>query len=145
LNIGHNAAAKAFSRHPYNSIASITEKYGFDRYLSEKVNKDYGSLLRTDDVSVCQTDFTSPNVLVSEKGLIVIDWEWVRRGCGATDVGQCRSCSFLDRFRGGRGLLPALLSSYTGAAKSDRALVKQIVVQYGVNVNILAGGSSLIG
>jgi Ser/Thr protein kinase RdoA (MazF antagonist) len=135
LNIGHNAAAEAFSRHPYNSIASIMEKYGFDPSLGKKISEDYGSLLQMDDVCVCHGDFTSPNVLVSEKGLIVIDWEWVRRGCGATDVGQfAASCYFLDRFRGGRGLLPAFLSGYTGAAKPDRTFVKRILVQYGVNI-----------
>jgi Phosphotransferase enzyme family len=135
LNIGYNAAAEAFSRHPYNSLAGIMEKYGFDSSLGKRVNEDYGTLLRRDDGSVCHGDFTSPNVLISEKGLIVIDWEWVRRGCGATDVGQfAASCYLLDRFRGGRGLLPAFLSSYTGAAKPDRAFVKRIVVQYAVNI-----------
>lgn len=57
---------------------------------------------------------------------MVVDWELVRRGCGATDVGQFAAESWLlDRFRGGRGLLKAFLEGYQEEA---------------ANVDIVEGG-----
>ena len=74
-------------------------------------------------------------MLVSKKGLTVIDWEWVRRSCGATDVGQfAASCYFLDQFRGGRGMLRVFLRSYVEATKPDHAFVKRVMVQFGVHI-----------
>ena len=47
----------------------------------------------------------------------------MRRGCGATDVGQFAAEAWLlDRFRGGRGLLPAFLRSYRETAKHKEGL-----------------------
>lgn len=67
----------------------------------------------------------------------------VRRGTGATDVGQFAAEAFLlDRFRGGRGLLPAFLNSYAAARKNDadgattlsKEWLKRMVVHWAVHI-----------
>ena len=66
---------------------------------------------------------------------MVVDWELVRRGCGATDVGQfAAEASLLDRFRGNRGLLPAFLSGYKEARRLGDDFIKRVAVHMGVHL-----------
>ena len=68
---------------------------------------------------MCHGDFWPGNILVGgRQRLAVVDWEMVRSGCRGTDVGQFAAEAWLlDRFRGGRGLLPAFLSAYRETAQ----------------------------
>ena len=124
LDIGNNKTAKAIYRYSYSNLATSLSKYGLDPSIGEQVDRDYGSLLATDDECMCHGDFWPGNILVGGgQKLAVVDWEMVRRGCGATDVGQFAAEAWLlDRFRGGRGLLPAFLSSYRETAKHKEGL-----------------------
>lgn len=124
LDIGNNKTAKAIYRYSYSNLATSLSKYGLDPSIGEQVDRDYGSLLATDDGCMCNGDFWPGNILVgSGQRLTVVDWEMVRRGCGATDIGQFAAEAWLlDRFRGGRGLLPAFLSSYRETAKQKEGL-----------------------
>ena len=124
FDIGNNKTAKAIYRYSYSNLATSLSKYGLDPSIGEQVDRDYGSLLATDDGCMCHGDFWPGNVLVGNgQRLTVVDWEIVRRGCGATDVGQFAAEAWLlDRFRGRRGLLPAFLSSYRETAKHKEGL-----------------------
>ena len=124
LDIGNNKTAKAIYRYSYSNLATSLSKYGLDPSIGEQVDGGYGSLLATDDGCMCHGDFWPGNILVGGgQRLTVVDWEMVRRGCGATDVGQFAAEAWLlDRFRGGRGLLPAFLSSYRETAKHEEGL-----------------------
>jgi hypothetical protein len=115
-DVGDNAVAKAMYRHSYRGLAGALEAFGQARSVGERADAEFGALLAGDDGVVCHGDFWPGNVLVGEEGqrgpvLTVVDWEMVRRGCGATDVGQFAAEAWLlDRFRGGRGLLRAFLA-----------------------------------
>ena len=124
FDIGNNKTAKAIYRYSYSNLAAALSKYGLDPSIGEEVDRDYGSLLATDDECMCHGDFWPGNVLVGGgQKLTVVDWEIVRRGCGATDVGQFAAEAWLlDRFRGGRGLLPAFLGAYRETAKHKEVL-----------------------
>ena len=124
LDIGDNKTAKAIYRYSYSNLATALSKYGLDPSIGEEVDRDYGSLLATDDKRMCHGDFWPGNILVgSGQKLTVVDWEMVRRGCGATDVGQFAAEAWLlDRFRGGKGLLPAFLSAYRETAQHKEGL-----------------------
>ena len=101
------------SRFSYSVLATSLAKFDFDPAFGEQMNSDYGSLLQSDNDCVCHGDFWPGNVLLREQNLTLVDWEMVRRGCGATDLGQFAAEAFmLDRFRGGRGLLAAFLQGY---------------------------------
>ena len=120
LDIGDNKTAKAVYRFSYSNLATALSKYGLDPSIGERVDEYYGSLLSRDDECVCHGDFWPGNVLVDGQRLMVVDWEIVRRGCGATDVGQFAAEAWLlDRFRGGKGLLSAFLSGYCANTKQD--------------------------
>lgn len=116
FEIGDNVTAKAIYRHSYSNLAATATRYGLDAALGERIDKTYGALLQHDNECFCHGDFLPGNVIVggdSKARLMVVDWEMVRRGCGATDVGQFAAEAWLlDRFRGGRGLLPAFLEGY---------------------------------
>ena len=134
-DIGDNVTAKYIYRHAYANAPAAAEKLGLDPSLAERVNREYGSLLNTDDQSLCHGDLWPGNMLVSDRGLMVVDWEMVRRGCGATDVGQfAAEAYFLDRFRGNRGLLSAFLSGYKQARKLEDNFIKRVAVHMGVHM-----------
>ena len=133
--IGDNKTAKAIYRYSYANVAEVLRKYGHDPALGEQVNEQYGSLLQSDDECICHGDFWPGNVLLDEQKLTVVDWEMVRRGCGATDVGQFAAEAFLlDRFKGGRGLLPAFLSGYRGDRKFDGEFLQRVGIHMGVHL-----------
>lgn len=99
-------------------LSSVLANQGYDPALGDRINTAYGSLIETDDVCVCHTDMWPGNILIPDdqsKGLnlVVIDWEVARNGDGVTDVGHfAGEAFFLDRLRGGRGLLNAFLEAY---------------------------------
>ena len=134
VDIGDHQAGKAMYRYCYYTMAGTLEQYGFDPSLGARINDEYGSLLLTDDDCICHGDFWPNNMLLRGHHVTVVDWEMCRRGCGATDVGQFAAESYLlDRFRGGRGLLPAFLRGYHDADKSVVSL-KRVAVHVGAHL-----------
>ncbi|KAF2095133.1 kinase-like protein [Rhizodiscina lignyota] len=138
VDIGDNTIAKNIYRWSSKHLAGALEKYGFDKSLGDTVNEEYGLLLATDDVCVCHGDFWPGNVLVGSDGkLTIVDWEMVRRGTGATDVGQFAAETWLlDRFRGGRGMLDAFLKGYmeVSGGKPSKEFAKRVVVHWGTHI-----------
>ena len=137
--IGDNEAAKRIYRHCYNRLGSALDAYAMDGELGTRINDKYGSLLETDDECICHGDFWPGNILFGQHGsdvATVIDWEMVRRGCGATDVGQFAAEAYLlDRFRGSRGLLPAFLTGYRKTAiKLDESFAIRVGVHFGTHL-----------
>jgi aminoglycoside phosphotransferase (APT) family kinase protein len=136
--IGDTKTAKFMYRYSYRNLHTALSTFGYDVAMAEKIDAEFGSLLATDDEVVCHGDFWPGNVLVGDDGkLTVVDWEMVRRGNGATDVGQFAAEAFLlDRFRGGRGLLPAFLNSYAEARgkELEKEFVKRVAVHWAVHV-----------
>ncbi|KAF2128403.1 kinase-like protein [Dothidotthia symphoricarpi CBS 119687] len=145
---GNNPVGLSIYRHSYSNLHTALKKYGYDTKLAERINEDFGSLIATDDECICHGDFWPGNVLVrlndipdgKPADLTIVDWEMVRRGTSATDVGQFAAEAFLlDRFRGGRGLRPAFLRAYIMARESDgmqigKTWVKRMVVHWAVHV-----------
>lgn len=134
-DIGDNVTAKYIYRHSYVNAPLAAKALGLDPSLAEGINAKYGSLLATDDECVCHGDFWPGNVLVGKQGLMIVDWELVRRGCGATDVGQFAAEAYLlDRFQGNRALLPAFLSGYKQARELKDDFIKRVAVHMGVHL-----------
>ena len=137
IAIGDNRTAKVIYRFAYIHLAAALQKYDQDSSLAEQIDAQYGSLLQTDDECVCHGDFWPGNVLINDpRELKIVDWEMVRRGCGATDVGQfAAEAHLLDHFRGGRGLRPAFLKGYRAAAgELDSQFVKRVGIHMGVHL-----------
>ena len=134
--IGDNKTAKAIYRFSYHHLAAALQKYDQDPSLAEQIDAEYGSLLQTDDECVCHGDFWPGNVLINNEGrLKIVDWEMVRRGCGATDVGQfAAEAHLLDRFRGGRGLRAAFLKGYRATGELDSRFLKRVAIHMGVHL-----------
>ena len=134
-DIGNNVTGKAIYRHAYTHTSAAAKSFDLDSTLGERINTDYGSLLSTDDECVCHGDFWPGNVLVSDRDLTIVDWEMVRRGCGATDVGQFAAEAYLlDRFRGNRGLLSAFLSGYRQLGELAAQFVQRAAIHMGVHL-----------
>jgi thiamine kinase-like enzyme len=143
---GHsnNPVAVKVYRYSYNNLHTAFSQFGHDPQLALRINEEFGSMFQTDDECMCHGDFWPGNVLVrSDKmqpfELTVVDWELVRRGTSATDVGQFAAEAFLlDRFRGGRSLRSAFLNAYAAAREDTTALSKtwlrRIVIQWAVHV-----------
>lgn len=52
--------------------------------------------------------------------MAVVDWEMVRRGCGATDAGQFAAEAWLlERFHGEKGLLGAFLGGNRDGGREE--------------------------
>lgn len=134
--IADNQTAKSMYRFAYTRLASALQKYDLDPSLAEQIDAQYGSLLQTDDECVCHGDFWPGNVLINDQGsLTIVDWEMVRRGCGATDVGQfAAEAHLLDRFRGGRGLRAAFLRGYRGTSELEKQFLKRVAIHMGVHL-----------
>ena len=130
-----NVTAKHIYRHSYRNAPAAAKRFGLNPVLAESVNLKYGNMLSTDDECVCHGDFWPGNILVGDQGLTVVDWEMVRRGCGATDVGQFAAEAYLlDRFHGNKGLLSAFLSGYKQARDLEDDFVKRVQVHMGVHL-----------
>lgn len=152
-DIGDNKVAKHIYRTSYRGLGGALSKLGNDgtAELGEAVDGEFGALLNTDDEVVCHGDFWPGNVLVGDAvhkagvdlQLTIVDWEMVRRGTGATDVGQFAAEAFLlDRFRGNRGLRITFLTTYAEAAKEGlgewkgkgKEFVTRTAVHWGTHV-----------
>lgn len=137
-----NKVGKSVYRYCYQNLATALEANGFDHTLGERINEKYGSLLEEiDDVCVCHGDFWPGNIILSDhveakdRVLTVADWEMVRSGEGATDVGQFAAEAWLlDRFHGGRGLLNAFLKGYMDSRKLERDSAVRVAVQIGTHL-----------
>ncbi|KAI4918460.1 hypothetical protein J4E90_002844 [Alternaria incomplexa] len=140
----NNPIAVSVYRYSYNDLHTALTQFGHDPQLADFVNEKFGSLLATDDECICHGDFWPGNILVRDLELqlvelTVVDWEIVRRGTSATDVGQFAAEAFLlDRFRGGRGLLSAFLNAYITARGHAEVLGKawltRMVVHWAVHI-----------
>ena len=137
MAIGDNQTAKSIYRFAYTNLASALQKYDQDPSLAEQIDAQYGSLLETDDECVCHGDFWPGNVLWTEPNeLTVVDWEMVRRGCGATDVGQfAAEAHLLEHFRGCRSLRKAFLGSYGWSRRDlDDRFIRRVAIHMGVHL-----------
>ncbi|CAF9934246.1 MAG: hypothetical protein ALECFALPRED_005895 [Alectoria fallacina] len=136
MAIGDNGTATSMYRFAYTRLAGALQKYDQDPSLAQQIDAQYGSLLQTDDECVCHGDFWPGNVLINHQGrLAIVDWEMVRRGCGATDAGQfAAEAHLLDRFRGGRGLRTAFLTGYRGTRELDKWFLKRVAIHMGVHL-----------
>ena len=139
MDIGDAKTAKAVYRFNYNNLATSLNEYGHDPKLGEQINEEFGSLLATDDKSICHGDFWPGNVLVRTNPLrlTIVDWEMTRRGNGVTDVGQFAAESWLlDRFRGGEGMMGAFLHAYRAGREVDWPMDdrRRVAVQFGTHI-----------
>ncbi|KAI4691267.1 uncharacterized protein J4E84_003558 [Alternaria hordeiaustralica] len=140
----NNPIAVNVYRYSYNDLHTALTQFGHDPQLAVLVNEKFGSLLETDDECICHGDFWPGNILVHDAELrpvelTIVDWEMVRRGTSATDVGQFAAEAFLlDRFRGGRGLLGVFLNAYIAARGHTEVLGKawltRMVVHWAVHI-----------
>lgn len=136
-----NKVGKSVYKYSYNNLAVALEKHGYEKGLGESINAKFGALLESDDICVCHGDFWPGNILLSdhvdslEKRVMVVDWEMVRNGNGATDVGQFAAEAWLlDRFRGGRGLLDSFLKGYLEERELEREDCVRVAVQFGTHL-----------
>lgn len=138
VEIGDHQTAKHIYRFCYSNLASTASQYNLDSSLGERIDGEYGKLLQSDDECVCHGDFWPGNIIVgaAPEQLMVVDWEMVRRGCGATDVGQFAAESYLlDRFRGQRGLLASFLAGYGEEREGlSKAWFKRVAVHVGAHL-----------
>ena len=134
--IGDNRTAKSIYRFAYTHLAGALRKYDQDPSLAEQIDTQYGSLLQIDDECICHGDFWPGNVLINDQSrLKIVDWEMVRRGCGATDVGQfAAEAHLLDHFRGGKGLRAAFLKGYGAIGELDSRFIKRVAIHMGVHL-----------
>jgi len=139
----NNPIAVNIYRHSYENLHTALSQFGHDPQLAHRIDEEFGGLLEMEDECVCHGDFWPGNVLVRPKEdeslLTIVDWELVRRGTSATDVGQFAAEAFLlDRFRGGRGLLSAFLGSYittlTDTTLPGKTWLCRMVVHWAVHV-----------
>jgi aminoglycoside phosphotransferase (APT) family kinase protein len=141
--------AKTIYRHSSKNLQSALTEYGYDSSLGERINATFGSLLQSDDVSVCHGDFWPGNILLSDTTisseetappplvLTVVDWEMTRNGFGVTDIGQFSAEAWLlDRFRGDRGLLDAFLKGYLAerGAPLGREEQRRVAIHFGTHI-----------
>jgi Ser/Thr protein kinase RdoA (MazF antagonist) len=140
LDVGENGVARTIYRHSYNNVSRTLAQFGHDKELGDYINSTYGSLLQTDHQTQAHGDFWPGNVLVSSLSplkLTIVDWEMSRRGVGATDVGQFAAEAWLlDRFRGGKGLLPAFLRAYAAERRENLKPEdeERVAVQFGTHL-----------
>ena len=130
----NNKVGMDITRFSYKYLHTIFKEFGHSEELGHKIDEHFGSLIEEDEECVCHGDFWPGNVVlqkdVSGRGpyvLTVVDWEMVRVGNGATDVGQFAAEAFLlDRFHGNKGLHAAFI----------RAYFRSSAVSYGVKERI---------
>lgn len=136
-----NKVGKTTYRYCYENLGNALENNGCDKMIGERINERYGSLLQTDNDCVCHGDFWPGNILISDHAeaenqvLMVVDWEMVRTGNGATDVGQFAAEAWLlDRFHGGKGLFDAFLNGYLNGGKLGHESAVKVAVQFGTHL-----------
>ncbi|KAJ4303087.1 hypothetical protein N0V90_001978 [Kalmusia sp. IMI 367209] len=147
----NNPTGVTIYRHSYRNLATAFSQYGHDVSLAEYIDTEFGSRLATENECICHGDFWPGNVLVKFKNeddeqvdLTIVDWEMTRRGISATDVAQfCAEAFLLDRFRGGRELLPTFLNAYLVARQGSvdgsgsrigKEWIRRLAVHWAVHV-----------
>ena len=136
-DIGDNKAGREIYRYAYAGLERTFKKWGMEEALGKRINDRYGAMLSTDNECVCHGDCWPGNFLVSDEidRLTVVDWEMTRRGNGATDVGQFAAEAFLlDRFCGGRGLMPAFIEAYRDTTAISKDFAERIAVNFGTHL-----------
>lgn len=157
-NSNNNPVALLLYRHAYTNLHLALSQFGHDKQLGVRIDNEYGALIASDDECICHGDFWPGNILLQRARvskqesttttttttmarLTVVDWELVRRGTSATDVGQFAAEAFLlDRFKGGRGLFAAFLAAYVKARETgdggavDSTWFRRMVVHCAVHV-----------
>lgn len=116
----NNDVGVRIARYTYNRLSAVLKQYGYDETLGDEINAYFGALIEKDEECVCHGDFWPGNVMlqsnVPERGpyvVTVIDWEMVRVGNSATDVGQFAAEAFLlDKIYGDKGLRAAFIKAY---------------------------------
>ena len=137
MDIGNNMAGKEVYRYAYAGLDRTFKKWGMKEALGKRINDKYGAMLGTDDECVCHGDCWPGNFLVSDEmdQLTIVDWEMSRRGSGATDVAQFAAEAFmLDRFRGGRGLMPAFIESYQDRTTISKDFAERVAIHFGTHL-----------
>lgn len=119
----NNHVGMTIARYTYRNLAeALRQATQNEEYakMGTLIDDWFGSLISADKESVCHGDFWPGNVMLQGSSatggpsrLTVIDWEMVRVGNSATDVGQFAAEAFLlDRFHGGKGLHTSFIRSY---------------------------------
>lgn len=116
----NNKVGVTIARYTYTNMAESFRQTGHSAELGVLINDYFGEQITLDKDGVCHGDFWPGNVLLQGRAasqgprvLTVVDWEMVRVGNGATDVGQFAAEAFLlDRFYGNKGLHAAFIRSY---------------------------------
>jgi 5-methylthioribose kinase len=154
----NNGTAKQLARVSYNSLGNMLELCGHDRKLGERINEKFGSKLETDRVCLCHGDFWPGNFMLEDSEsdikveeaeraplLTIIDWELVRLGNGATDIGQFAAMAWLlDRFHGGKSLMGSFLAAYLRERQLDEKDKIRVVVHFGVCLVFYTEASKLV-
>ena len=147
-----NKVAQSVFRYTYNGLASILTHHGYDPALGERINSKFGTEDALDKTCLCHGDFWLSNIQLEnedpdiqvEEGestklrtpvLTIIDWENVRVGNGATDVGRLAADSWLlDRFNGGKGMFENFLKAYLAKRPLKQHDKIRLVVQFAVHI-----------
>lgn len=111
----NNMTGVQIGRYAYRELHTVLVEYGHDEGLGIEIDWRFGGMIASDAECVVHGDFWPGNIVLDHgemnQGLInlkVIDWEMVRIGNSATDVGQFaaeaflldRSCGHTDGLRG---------------------------------------------
>ncbi|KAH6622316.1 kinase-like domain-containing protein [Boeremia exigua] len=107
-------------RYAYKNLADLFRRTGHKAELAKDIDDYFGGRISRDRESVCHGDFSPGNIMLQSNVktgtpcvLTVIDWEAVRVGNSATDVGQFAAEAFLlDEYHGGKGLRAAFIQAY---------------------------------
>ena len=144
--------AESVFRYTYNGVASVLRQHGHDPALGERINAKFGTEAVLDKTCLCHGDFWLPNIQLENQNpvikaeeeedlkrrapaLSVIDWENVRVGNGATDVGRFAADSWLlDRFHGDRGMFEAFLKAYLTENPLQRRDKIRLAVHFAVHI-----------
>ncbi|KAJ4989423.1 phosphotransferase enzyme family protein [Stagonosporopsis vannaccii] len=140
----NNDVGVNIARYTYTNLAETLRRTGHDAELGKLINDYFGGQIKADRGSVCHGDFWPGNVLLQSSlatqgpwVLTVIDWEMVRIGCSATDVGQFAAEAFLlDRFYGNKGLHTAFIRSYLNGGVLNYHWVTRAAIHFAVHLAV---------
>lgn len=144
--------ARSVFQYTYNGLASVLKQHGYDPALGERINAKFGSETVSDRMCLCHGDFWLSNIQLENQDpaikvgeaedtklrapvLTIIDWENVRVGNGATDVGRFAADSWLlDRFHGDKGMFEAFLKAYLAECPLNQRDKIRLVVHFAVHI-----------
>lgn len=145
----NNRTSMDIYRYSYMNLPAVLMEFGHDGDLGCKIRDRYGSRIEMDDECVCHGDFWPGNVTIlsshADKGpfcLTIVDWEMVRIGNSATDLGQFAAEAFLlDTLQGEKGLRVAFLQAYFATRTIDWGSnviiypwIRRIAVHFAVHI-----------